>query len=148
MNIKKIIILLLFTIAIAGIIAPVNAEILYDFTTPKIKTINGKTKLKFRVLSNIGWVKKNWKALKYKTARKKELNNINKVVVKFEGNKAITFKKPVKGWKIDKDGMGFYKPFTINGSPINKTYTISYYNKKGTIIKKIKHQYIAEKPWI
>ena len=125
MNIKKILILLIFAIAIVGIITPVSAELYPNLIIDSLKEDNGKTKLYLYGHSDT----------------KKELNNVNKITVSIKGYQTITFKKPAKGWKQQKvpDGAYFEKYFKIKGNPKKldnkKDYILKFYNKKGKLLK-------------
>ena len=122
MNIKKIFILLLFLVAIIGIVAPVNAVFDGSVGYTSTKVVNGKTSMSLFVASNVGT---------------KELNTINKISVKVKGYKAVTFKKPAKGWDVH--GTHFDKKFTLNEKqPKNvnkKDYSIKFYDKKNKLLK-------------
>ncbi|MDR2967209.1 MAG: hypothetical protein LBU74_04610 [Methanobacteriaceae archaeon] len=139
MNIKKALILILFAIAIVGIIAPVNAKLNCETWSHSNKIINGKTKMTLGIASNIGSTAKNWDSPKYITQRKAELNKVNKITVTIKGYKTIIFKKPTKGWKlsgITDDSL--YKSFSVKNNPNNKFCIIKCYDKKGKLIKQQK----------
>ena len=128
MNMKKILILLIFAIAIVGIIAPAEAKY-----TAGMNPISQKTS-HLHVDSDIGMKSKNWNSAKYVSKRKAEVNKINKIVITIKGTKDKTIKKPAKGWKSKTiTGAGFYKALTIN-NPDGKKYSIKFYNKKNKVI--------------
>jgi len=140
MNIKKIIVLLLFTIAIITIITPVNAKLDASVELGSTKTVNGKTELYITVDSDIGMKTKNFLSNNYISKRKAELNNVNKVVVSVKGYKPVTIKKPAKGWQINKKYYSncFDMKFSIKGKSeniYNKNYSVKFYDKKNKIIR-------------
>ena len=89
MNIKKILVLLLFVIAIIGIIAPANAIYISPLEPKIVDLFNDKYKLKLTISPNLDPTTKESK-------KAKELNKINKVVVKIDGKTVKTIKK-IKG---------------------------------------------------
>jgi len=128
-NYKKILVLLLFAIAIIGILAPVNAKLDTSVETDTKKTVNGKSEVRLVVFSNINNVKLN----------KAEFNKVNKIVLSIKGFKSKTFKKSAKGFYNDgSDGSYFYTTFAVKGKTFNKDYSVKLYNKKGNLIKNIK----------
>jgi hypothetical protein len=134
MTIKKILVLLIFAIAIVGIIAPVNAALNVDwFFTYEKKPINGKNGVDLMFSSNIGKNTKDPHAKKYVDQRKRELNKVNKVVVTVRGHKTTTFKKPSKGWN---DDYGVMKSFSLKGSAVyKKDYSVKLYDKNNKVLK-------------
>jgi len=150
MNIKKIIILLLFLIAIIGIIAPATAKLDSNLELESMKTVKGKTKLYITVNSNIGYKKNKeifYTSNKYNSNRKKELNSINKIGINIKGYKTVTLKKPKKGWKSSKYNLFFDKTFTIKGNHQkidNAQYSIKLYNNKNKVIKNKKSTVSSE----
>ena len=139
MNIKKILVLLLFLVAILGIITPVNAKLDYCETWSDSKVINGKTKMTWGLCSDIGDYVVDWDSPKYSIQERKEVNKVIKGTVKIDGYKTLTFKKPKKGWMFTGiTESSLYKSFSVKGSPINKSYTIKCYDKNGKIIKQSK----------
>jgi len=69
----------------------------------------------------------------------KLLNNVDKVDVRIEGYKPITFKKPDKGWKITNDrNPAFKKSFTVKGKPEDiaweKNYSFEFYDRKNKLL--------------
>ena len=144
MNIKKILIILLFSIAIVTIISPVTGKLEGQVGVDSLKEFDGKTKLNLVVRSNIGESSKNFNSMQAISKRKKELNNVNKVIITIEGYKPITFKKPVKDWKLKSKGeyyklYYFEKSFLVKGKPkdldFKKSYSMKLYDKKGKLIK-------------
>ena len=136
MNIKKILVLLLFLIAIVGIITPVNATLKVDylFTTEK-KPINGENEMSLGFSTNIGMNAKDPYAKKYVAERKKELNSVNKVVITIKGHKTTIFKKLAKGWD-NYDGPIVMKFFSLKGSAVyKKDYSVKLYDKNNKIVK-------------
>ena len=134
MNIKKI--LVLFLVAIIGIIAPVNSA-LFGSLYPLSETNSKNTKLTWNIWSNIGSYEDNWDSANYVSKRKAEVNRVNKVVVSIKGQTAVTIKKPVKGWKTNKNGE-LTNTFTIksNHKTLNgKNYTFKMYDNKGKLLK-------------
>lgn len=124
MNIKKILVLLLFVIAIIGIITPVEAKLnLYGRVTSKY---NGETKVHFYVDSNKNSV----------SAGKAELSKVNKVAVTVKGYKTITFKKLPKSWK---DYYPMISPIgskKFKGTFLSKKITsFKLYDKKGKLLR-------------
>ena len=139
MNIKKVLVLLLFVVAIVGIIAPVSAKLDYCETWTYSKTINGKTKMMWGLCSDNGDHATDWESPKYSTQNKKEINKVIKVTVKIKGYKTLTFKKPTKGWEFGGiTGSSLYTTFFIKGNPTNKPYTMKCYDKNGKVIKQHK----------
>ena len=140
MDIKKIFLLLLFLILIIGIIAPVNAKLSYCETWADTgKVINGKTKMTWGVASDVGSNTRYYYLPKYVNKQKAEVNKVNKVTVKISGYKTLTFKKPAKGWKLSGiTDSSLYKSYSLKGSPLNKTFTMKCYDKKGKLIKQNK----------
>ena len=135
MNIKKIVVLLLLLVAIIGIITPASATL--SSSLSPITEHKGKTEISFITSSDIGSDKKNWDSAKYVSKRKAELNKVNKIVVTINGYKPITYKKPVKGWKIAKEG--YYRDIiTIKGTEktlTGKDYYVKLYDKNNKLIK-------------
>jgi hypothetical protein len=129
-------VLLLFTIAIVGIIAPVEAKLNAEAYS-SVYLIEGKSGVSLSISSNIG-DKKTFDSSKNQAARKKEINNVNKMVISIKGYKAITFKKPKKGWKMEYKNYYTHKYFSVKGKAAEKNYSIKFYNKKGKLIKNIK----------
>ena len=147
MKIKKILVLLLFMVAIIGIIAPVEAKLSYCETWSHSKEIKGKTVMIWGVFSDIGDNAKNWDSPKYATQKRAEVNKVNKVTVSIKGYQTKTYKKPAKGWKFSGiTDSSIYKKFSVKGNPTGKSFTMKCYNKKGKVIKqnKGKVEYI---PW-
>ena len=135
-NVKKMLVLLLFTIAIVGIIAPVNAALKVDylFTTEK-KPINGKNEVCLSFSTTIGGNAVDLYAKKYSADRKKEFDKVNKVVIIIKGHKTTTFKKPAKGW-VNHEGPSVYKDFSLKGSAVyKKDYSVNLYDKNNKIIQ-------------
>jgi len=134
MNIKKILVLLLFAIAIVGIISPVNAALKIDwFLTYEEKPINGKNDVALSFSSDSGMNAKDPHVKKYVDQRKRELNKVNKVVVTVKGHKTTTFKKPSKGWNDDPCVMKF---FSLKGSAVyKKDYSVKLYDKNNKLLK-------------
>ena len=135
MNIKKILVLLLFFVAIACILTPVTGKVNADVDIVSLKNVNGNSQLSLSVDSDIGMKSKKWYGAKSVSKRKAELNNIKKVVVEVKGKKKVTFKKPNKSWKIYKFDYSFNKLFSVKGKVESKTYSIKLYNKKNKLIK-------------
>jgi len=139
MNIKKIVVLLLFLVAIIGIISPVNAALNGNVGGyPDAKAINGKVQLYTFVYSDIGKESENSDASKYVSARKVELNKVNKAVVTIKGYKPVTLTKPSKGWAINKKYGYAYMPFKVAGTVKSlafKSYTLKLYDKSNKLIK-------------
>lgn len=139
MNIKKILVLLIFAVAVASIIAPANAKINGDIVFDSNKDINGKSKLSIVIDSDIG-LKDNFYerfSAKNNASRIKELNKVNKVVVKIKGYNPITFKKPKKNWTCLFNTY-FAKEFELKGKPKkieNKSYSIKLYDKNNKLLK-------------
>jgi hypothetical protein len=127
MKIKTIIVLLCFTIAIIGIISPVNAKLDASISVHSHEPINGKTGLDFGVYSTIG---------------KSEFSKINKIVLSIKGYKSKTYKKTAKGWssKYDSGNSYIYIGTSVNGKALNKDYSVKLYDKKGKLIKNIKRK--------
>jgi hypothetical protein len=147
MNIKKIIVLLIFAIAIIGIIAPVEAKLSYCETWSYSKEIKGETVMMWGVCSDIGSMAKNWDSPKYAAQNRAEVNKVNKVTVTIKGYKTKTFNKPLKGWKFSGiTGSSLYKEFSVKGNPNGKSFNMKCYDKKGKVIKQHigKVEYI---PW-
>jgi hypothetical protein len=97
MNFKKILMLLLFIIAIIGITSPVEAKLDSNIEIESLKMINDKTKLILDVVSDIGVKNKNPDSANLISKRKAELNKVNKITVTIKGHNTISFKKPNKG---------------------------------------------------
>ena len=136
MNFKKLLVLLVFAIAIIGIIAPAEAKLTVGGpSTYYDKPINGKSLLGFVVSSDIGIDSDDEGSANDVSKRKAELNNVNKVVVSIKGYKDVTFKKPAKGWKTSYKSWEFTKTFSVKGNPIKKSYTVKLYDKKNKSIK-------------
>ena len=137
MNIKKILILLIFAIAIIGIITPTEAKIDSNLELEKSFMIKDN-KFILYVSSDIGMKSKNHDSVYYANKRKTELNKINKAVVKIEGyEKNITFKKPSQGWKLDKYAYSIEKTFPTNvdTDKVGFDYSIKFYDKKNKLLK-------------
>ena len=137
MNIKKILVLLLFAIAIIGIISPVSAQ-LNGYVSKYDGTSNNK--LFICVSSDIGVDQANWKSSSYVKQRKGELNKIKKITVKIDGYKTVGIKSPSKGWSTYKYADAFEKSFTVKGvskSLNGKKYYIKFYDKQGKLLKKV-----------
>jgi len=138
MNFKKILILSLFLIAIAGIIAPANAALKADVSCSE-KPFNGKTKVVFWVSSEIGNFGENEDVpASYRTKMKAEFKKVDKVVLKINGFKAKTYKKPAKGWisKYKYSGESFfYTTFKTTAKMNKKSYSYKIYDNKGKLIK-------------
>jgi len=135
MNIKKTVILLIFLVAIACLISPVNAKL--DGYVSKYDNTSAN-KLFVCISSDIGINSDNWKSTKYVTKRKAELNKVNKVVVTFNGYTPITIKKPVKGWKTYKYADAFENSFSVKNAPKSlksKNYSIKLYDNKNKLIR-------------
>ena len=135
MNFKKLLVLLLFAIAIIGIIAPVNANL--EAFSGIYELNKGKAKVYLYVNSNIGSNAKDYDSANYVSKRKAELNNVNKVVVSIKGYTPKNFKKPSKGWKTGKYGDQFEKIFSVKGNPLGKSYSIKLYNKNNKLLKQV-----------
>jgi hypothetical protein len=134
MNIKKIVIILIFAIAIIGI-TPVYAALNGNVTT--LDQTNDSNLHVFVITSNIGMKTKDPWTYKFASERKKEINTVNKAVISINGYKAITFKKPVKGWKTHKelDYTDYTeKYFKLKGKTLNKNFSIKLY-ANGKLIK-------------
>lgn len=138
MNSKKIMVLLLFAIAIIGIITPVNAE-LSGYVSKSIKYDKKPVnKLFVCIQSDIGIGNSNWKSTNYVKQRKTELNKINKIVIKVKGYNSTTIKKPSTGWQTYQYADAFQKYFTVKGatkSLLGKDYSIKLYNKNNKLIR-------------
>lgn len=139
---KSIVIFLLFMVAIIGILAPVNAKLYGDMSIVHKEPSNGKIKLYFYVGSDVGDNTKNTHSAKNNIARKKELNNVNKVVINIKGFKSVTVKKPAKGWRMGNEWNRFFeRDYWIKGkfkNLVNKNYSLKMYNNKGKLLKNSK----------
>ena len=136
MDIKKILVLLIFAIAIVGIVAPINAALECQVTTDDKKPNKGKNNVFVFVTSDIGLYDDDGHTKKYKSKRKKELNNINKIVLSIKGHKTTTLKKPAKGWKVDYACESFSKELSLKGSAVyKKNYSIKFYDKNNKLLK-------------
>jgi len=150
MNIKQILILLIFLIAIIGIIAPASAKLEPNLELESAKTVKSKTKLFITINSDIGNKNKKtfYSSKEYTSKRKNELNRVNKAVISIKGYKTITIKKPAKGWKKgDKNFLYFDKTFTVKGKADkinNKGYTIKLYDMNNKLIKNKKGRVLSE----
>jgi len=149
MSIKKVMLLLIFIIAIISVIAPVNAKLEPILELESMKTVNGKTKLYITVNSDVGNknTKNFYSSANYVSKRKKELNNVNKITISIKGYKTVNIKRPVKGWKTDKSGLFFDKTFLVKGKSTkidNKSYSIKIYNKKNKLIRNKKGKVLSE----
>ena len=144
MNFKKVLVLLLFAIAIIGIIAPAEAKL--EIYSGVYEQYKDKTKISLQVESDIGLNAKNWDSPIHIPKRKAELNKVNKAVVKIKGYKDVTFKKPSKGWEFEKNAYSFVKIFSVKGNPEGKSYSIKLYDKKGKVIKNKKGKIYGGKP--
>ena len=136
MNIKKVLVLSLFAIVLIVILAPVNAKLDSNLETYSLKEFNGKTNLILQVYSDIGMKNKDYYLSKYSSKRKTELNKVNKVNVKINGYKTVTFKKPIKGWKSDYYAYSFDMSFLIKGKSkniANRDCSIEIYDKNKLI---------------
>jgi hypothetical protein len=110
MNVKKMVVLLLFLVAIISLIAPVNAKLDSNLELESPKTVNGKIEIVLYVNSDI--------EIGGPFKRKTELNNVNKAVVTIKGYKPITIKKPVKaGNSINMIILIFIVDFQLKGNP-------------------------------
>ena len=134
MKIQKILMLLLFFSVLTCIIAPVNAKLNTDVEIVSLKNVKGNTELSLSVHSDIGMKSKQWYAAQSVSKRKKEINQVNKVIVSIKGNKKLTFIKPVKGWKMYKFDDSFNTLFSVKGKVEKKDCSISLYDKKNKII--------------
>ena len=134
MNIKKIFVLLLFVIAIVGIIAPVEAKLVVNLDPYTANPINGKTKISWHVYSDIGYGTLKFNSANAVSKRKAELNKVNKVVDSIKGYETVTHKKPAKGWNIQ-NNFAVYKVFSVKGNPNGKNYSIKFYDKRNKLIK-------------
>ena len=144
MKIKKILVLLLFAIAIIGIIAPAEAKL--EIYSGVHEQNNAKTKIFLKVESDIGMNKYNWDSANYVSKRKAELNKVNKAVVTIKGYTPKNFKKPSKGWEFEKNAYSFEKIFSVKGNPEGKSYSIKLYDKNGKVIKNKKGKIYSGKP--
>ena len=150
MNLKQILILLIFLIAIIGIIAPASASLEPSLELQSAKTIKGKTKLYITVNSDIGNKNKKtfYSSKQYTSKRKNELNTVKKAVISIKGHKPVTIKKPAKGWKkSDRNFLYFDKTFKVKGKASkinNKKYTINLYNMNNKLIKNKKGRVLSE----
>ena len=141
MNIKKILVLLLFLVAIIGILAPVNAKINVEAYSPK-KPTDGKSSINLYVISKVG--KNNFdESHKAQVARKKELSKVNKMSIKVKGYKKVVFKKPSKGWKLEYKNFYIFKSFSVKGKASGKNYLMKFYNKKGKLFRSVKGKVMA-----
>ena len=137
MNIKKIIVLLLFLVAIIGIIAPVNATL--GGSIGYLPYTNSKTtKIPMWISSDIDENKAEDKqnSADSISKRKAEINKVNKVVFTVKGYKPVTINKPAKGWKTDKDGYS-RNTFTIKGTSKTldgKSYSVKLYDRKNKLL--------------
>ena len=136
MNIKKILILLIFTIAIIGIITPTEAKLDSNLELERSEIIKDN-KFILYINSDIGMKTKNHDSDYYANKRKTELNNINKAVVTIKGYKTINYKKPAKGWKLDKYAYYIEKSFEakVNVEDIGDDYSIKFYDNKNKLFK-------------
>jgi hypothetical protein len=133
MNIKKILVLSIFAIAIIGIIAPINAALNGYVEMESTPYISGK--LCLSIDSNIGMKDKNPYTLKCVSERQKEINTVKKVIITIKGYKPITIKKPTKGWVN-------LKYFSVKGNTNNKDYSMKLYDKNNKLLKNIKGKLI------
>jgi len=136
-NLKMITGLLLFVIAIACVIFPVNAALNpHNLWADSNQTSVGKTILNVGITSDIGMKDKNVNSAKFISQRKAELNKVRKVVVQIQGFQSRIFIKPNKGWASGKYYSQFFiKRFTVKGDLNHKDYTIKIYNKNNKLIK-------------
>ena len=130
---KKVLILLLFLVTIASIIAPINGTLTgYIDSEQQIK---GRSTILIDVYSDIGFSNYNPNAPKYVKERKKEFSQVNTIVVNIKGYKAIILRKNTKAWNNANISNGvFTKSITIKGSPIGKNYSLRFYDKKNKLI--------------
>jgi len=136
MNIKKIIVLLLFTIAIVGIMAPVDAALKSEAGLMFYDKENKKNELFLEVVSDFGLNTKNPDKQKYFSQRKVELNKVNKIIFSIDGKKTKTYKKPAKGWPSMEASFGVGRLITIKGNSINKkNYSIELYDKNNKLLQ-------------
>ena len=135
MNFKKILLLLVFLVAIACILTPVNAKLSPDVDIVSLKNADGNSQISLTVNSDIGMKSKKWYSSKSVTKRKAELNNVKKVVIQIKGKKKLTFKKPSKGWKTYKFDYSFNKLVSVKGKVEGKSYSVKLYDKKNKLIK-------------
>jgi len=117
-------VLLIFAIAIVGIIAPVEAKLYVH--SGVYEQSKGKTTVYLNVNSDGESVSKN----------NAELNKVNRAVVSIKGHNTVTIKKPVKGWNTGKHGS-IFKTFSVKGNPLGKSYSVKLYNNKGKLIKQV-----------
>ena len=78
---------------------------------------------------------------KYKSARKKEINKVNKAVLTIKGYKPITAKKPAKGWKFNGGDFATHH-FIVKNHLKNldgKPYTLKLYDKRGKLLSNHKY---------
>jgi len=141
MKIKTIIVLLCFVIAIISI-APVNAKLDPDIYLRGDWTDENNHRVLLDVWSDIGLKTKNPDSAKYSSARKSELNTVNKIIIKISGLKTTTFNKPTKGWKTETSQSAYNhvirKDFSVKGTYKelkNKDYSVTLYDKKNKILK-------------
>ena len=140
MNIKKILVLLLFVITIVGITTPAEAKLDSSVETATLKPVNGKTEIYIHFWSNTGDYNNDSNYEKYFIKRKAELNKVNKVTFAIKGYKTITIKKPKKGWNredisVAYDGTTYTVPHLVKGNPNGKIYSINFYDKKDKLIE-------------
>ena len=137
MNIKKIVVLILFAVAIIGIIAPANAAL--NGYVSKYSSYGYKPeKLYVCIQSNIELDKSNWKSSNSVTKRKNELNKVNKISIKVQGYNSTVIKRPSSGWSTYQYADAFEKNFVVKKaykSLKGQTYTISLYDKNNKLLR-------------
>ena len=126
----KVIFILLFIVAIIGIIAPVNAALQGNVEIVTPNPSDGT--VSFSIGSDIGMKDENPYTAKRISQRTKETNKVKKIVIQIRGFKPITFKRPQKGWS---DGLTY---FSVNGTAYNKAYSMKLYDKNNELLKNIK----------
>ncbi|MCL2687013.1 MAG: hypothetical protein FWE58_00555 [Methanobrevibacter sp.] len=155
MNIKEVLVLLLFlvviTAIITAIITPTDAKLSCDVGAYSLIGHNVENGVYLNVWTDIGNKSGNPGSSKYFSKRKAELNKVNKIVFTINGYKTITIKKPAKGWK-NKDynpiKNRIMKDFKVKDNLAGKSYSIKLYDKKGKIIKKEKGKLKGENVFI
>jgi hypothetical protein len=129
MKTKKILILIILFVAIAGFT-------LNSASAVKLDKLNKDTvaEYKGKSLVIIGFYGQGSSNKKMAA----DVNKVKKIVVKIQGKKNIIVKRPGKTWSK----YGYYpqypaKQFIIKGSLKGKKYSVTAYNNKGKKIKKL-----------
>jgi hypothetical protein len=127
MNIKTLISSLCVFIFFLIFFSPVTGFSIQNLDENTITYINGKTVISTSIISDNAYSNSNMK---------KELNNINKIVVKVDG-KTVNIIKKDKGWnKYKYYPKAFINSKTVvNGKIIGKKVSILTYDKNNKIIK-------------